>query len=116
MNFHFHFTRRSFLGAGFTTAFSLPLLHAKKKKAPWLQISLQQYSFNGMFHTKKLDPLNHFKFAVAKTGIKALEYDNGFFKDKGGGAIGIEFEEKNDSVAGVLGTQNLIENTLKKLA
>lgn len=75
-------SRRSFLGAGLATAASLPLFGAEKKKAPWLRISLQQYSFAGMFRAKTLDPLDYPKFAVEKTKIKALEYFNGFFEDK----------------------------------
>ncbi len=86
MNTSAHFTRRSFLGAGLTSTLSLPFLHAKKETSSWLEISLQQYSFNGMFKARTLDPLDYPKFAVEKTGIKALEYYNGFFEDKLGDA------------------------------
>ncbi|MDA7896253.1 sugar phosphate isomerase/epimerase, partial [bacterium] len=35
-----------------------------------------------MIRSKRLAPLDYPKFAVEKTGIKALEYFNGFFEDK----------------------------------
>jgi sugar phosphate isomerase/epimerase len=50
--------------------------------APWLKISLQQYSFNGMFKRGELDPLDYPKLAVEKCGISALEYYNGFIMEK----------------------------------
>lgn len=75
-------SRRSFLTTAIPAIFAGTLLGKEEKKTNWLQISLQQYSFNGMFRAKKLDPLNYPKFAVEKTKIKALEYYNGFFEDK----------------------------------
>ena len=75
-------SRRSFLSNIIPATLSASLLKAAENRAPWLQISLQQYSFNRMFRSKKLDPLDYPKFAVQKTKIKALEYFNGFFEEK----------------------------------
>lgn len=75
-------SRRSFLASAFSSTFVGSLFGNEEKEAQWLQISLQQYSFNGMLRSKKLAPLDYPKFAVEKTGIKALEYFNGFFEDK----------------------------------
>ena len=74
--------RRSFLATVIPAAFPSSFLGAEESNAPWLQISLQQYSFNRMFRSKKLDPLDYPKFAVEKTKINALEYFNGFFEEK----------------------------------
>jgi L-ribulose-5-phosphate 3-epimerase len=52
------------------------------ESANWLKISLQQYSFNGMFKRGELDPLDYPKLAVEKCGISALEYYNGFIMEK----------------------------------
>lgn len=79
-------SRRSFLAAVVPISFPASLLKAEQNKMPWLQISLQQYSFNRMFRSKKLDPLEYPNFAVEKTKIKALEYFNGFFEEKLGSA------------------------------
>jgi len=75
-------SRRSFLSVAIPASFSGPLLGVEEKKEPWLKISLQQYSFASMFRSKKLDPLDYPKFAIDETGIKALEYFNGFFEEK----------------------------------
>ena len=75
-------SRRSFLATTVSSTFVGSLFGAEVKRAQWLQISLQQYSFNGMIRSKRLAPLDYPKFAVEKTGIKALEYFNGFFEDK----------------------------------
>ena len=75
-------SRRAFLATAIPATFSSPLATAKEKKSPWLKISLQQYSFNRMFRSENLDPLDYPRFAVEKTKIKALEYFNGFFEDK----------------------------------
>lgn len=75
-------SRRSFLGTGIATGLSLPFLNAEEAKEPWLKISLQQYSFNRAIRSGKLKPLDYPAMAVEKTGIKALEYFNGFFEDK----------------------------------
>lgn len=75
-------SRRSFLATAIPATFAGSLIGAEEKKGPWLKISLQQYSFASMFRSKELDPLDYPKFAVDQTGIKALEYFNGFFEDK----------------------------------
>ena len=75
-------SRRSFLATVIPATFAGSLFGADEKKAPWLEISLQQYSFASMFRSKQLDPLDYPKFAIDNTGIKALEYFNGFFEDK----------------------------------
>ena len=82
MTFPSTFTRRSFLGASAAAVLSRPLFAEKDAPDPWLRISLQQYSFNRAIRAGQLDPLDYPKFAVAKTGIKALEYFNGFFENK----------------------------------
>lgn len=75
-------SRRSFLATAISATFADSLFGVEEKKTPWLRISLQQYSFASMFRSKVLDPLDYPKFAIDKTGIKALEYFNGFFEDK----------------------------------
>lgn len=67
---------------GIAAGLSLPFLSAKEDAEPWLKISLQQYSFNRQIRSGKMDPLDYPAIAVKKTGIKALEYFNGFFEDK----------------------------------
>lgn len=59
---------------------------AETNAAPWLKLSLQQYSFRSMLTGKNpsLTTLDYPQFAVEKCGIKALEYFNGFFEDKSG--------------------------------
>ena len=74
--------RRTFLRTGIATGLSMPFLSAKKETDPWLRISLQQYSFNRDIRSGKLAPLDYPDLAVKKTGIKALEYFNGFFEDQ----------------------------------
>ena len=96
-------SRRSFLSVAVPATFAGSFLQAKQKKEPWLKVSLQQYSFNGMFRAKKLDPLDYPKFAVEKTKIKALEYYNGFFEDKLGSA---EFLAGLKKRCGDLGVRN----------
>ncbi|MDA7859917.1 sugar phosphate isomerase/epimerase [bacterium] len=92
-------SRRSFLATIIPASFS----RAEGSTTPWLQISLQQYSFNRMFRSKKLDPLNYPKFAVEKTKIKALEYFNGFFEEKLGSK---EFLSELKSRCSDLGVEN----------
>ncbi|MDC0306178.1 sugar phosphate isomerase/epimerase [Akkermansiaceae bacterium] len=92
-------SRRSFLATIIPASFS----RAEGSTTPWLQISLQQYSFNRMFRSKKLDPLNYPKFAVKKTKIKALEYFNGFFEEKLGSK---EFLSELKSRCSGLGVEN----------
>ncbi len=75
-------SRRLFLATTIPATFTASLFGDEEKKTPWLQISLQQYSFASMFRSKALDPLDYPKFAIDKTGIKALEYFNGFFEEK----------------------------------
>ena len=75
-------SRRSFLATAIPATFAGSLFGAEEKETPWLRISLQQYSFASMFRSKALDPLDYPEFAIDKTGIKALEYFNGFFEDK----------------------------------
>lgn len=96
-------SRRRFLGTGLASALTLPFARAEEEKDPWLKISLQQYSFNRAFRSGELDPLDYPKFAVEKTGIKALEYFNGFFEDKLGQA---EFFADLKKRAADLGVEN----------
>ena len=96
-------SRRSFLSNIIPATLSASLLKAAENRAPWLQISLQQYSFNRMFRSKKLDPLDYPKFAVQKTKIKALEYFNGFFEEKLGSA---KFLSELKNRCGDLGVEN----------
>ena len=77
-----HPSRRSFLATALPATLAGSLFGNEDEKTPWLQISLQQYSFASLFRSKELAPLDYPKFAVEKTGIKALEYFNGFFEDQ----------------------------------
>lgn len=92
-------SRRSFLATIIPASFS----RAEERKSPWLQISLQQYSFNRMFRSRKLDPLAYPNFAIEKTKIKALEYFNGFFEEKLGSK---EFLSELKSRCNDLGIEN----------
>ncbi len=96
-------SRRSFLATAIPATFAGSLFGAEEKKIPWLQISLQQYSFASLFRSKELDPLDYPKFAIDKTGIKALEYFNGFFEDKIDSA---EFLAELKKRGGDLGVKN----------
>jgi L-ribulose-5-phosphate 3-epimerase len=61
-----------------------PLLRAASHSKPWLELAVQQYSFNRQLKAGILDLLDYPKTVVEGTGIKALEYFNGHMEDKAG--------------------------------
>lgn len=82
--------RRHFLSGAAAAAIASQLVaissNAQAATEPWLKISLQQYSFRSMLTggTPTLTTLDFPSFAVEKTGIRALEYFNGFFMERAG--------------------------------
>ncbi len=82
-------TRRSILATGAATLFAPSLLArgqtaVKQAAKPAFRISLAQWSLNRAFFGGTLDPLNFPAIAKKEFGIEAVEYVNGFFKDKAG--------------------------------
>lgn len=63
---------------------SYSLLRAASHSKPWLEIAVQQYSFNPQLKAGTLDLLDFPKTVVDGTGIKILEYFNGHMEDKAG--------------------------------
>lgn len=59
-------------------------LQAASHSKPWLELAVQQYSFNRQLRAGSLDLLDFPKTVVEGTGIKALEYFNGHMEDKVG--------------------------------
>lgn len=51
-------------------------------EADWLQLAVQQYSFNRQLRSGEMNILDFPKTVVEGTGIKALEYFNGHIEDK----------------------------------
>ena len=66
------------------TPFSTQLLQSAHHSKPWLELAVQQYSFNRQLRAGELDLLDYPKTVVDGTGIKALEYFNGHMEDKAG--------------------------------
>ncbi len=59
-------------------------LKATSHNKPWLELAVQQYSFNRQLRAGSLDLLDFPKTVVEGTGIKVLEYFNGHMEDKAG--------------------------------
>ncbi len=81
--------RRDFLAAtaAATAGFSLgnmtmPSTHAAECKDPLFKISLAEWSLHHMLQADKLKNLDFPSFSKSEFGIDAVEYVNGFFKDK----------------------------------
>lgn len=66
------------------TPLSKTWLHAASHSKPWLELAVQQYSFNRQLRAGTLDLLDFPKTVVQGTGIKVLEYFNGHMEDKAG--------------------------------
>ncbi|MDG2169097.1 MAG: TIM barrel protein [Opitutales bacterium] len=64
--------------------FSNSILQGASHSKPWLELSVQQYSFNRQLKAGTLDLLDFPKTVVEGTGIKMLEYFNGHMEDKAG--------------------------------
>jgi len=81
--------RRQFLAAGAaaTAGLSLgtmpmPSTYAAACKEPLFKISLAQWSLHRMLRAEKLKNIDFPSFTKSEFGIEAVEYVNGFFKDK----------------------------------
>src|SRR5688572_4691992 len=86
---HEALSRRDFLGAiAATAAFQslgcAPALHSAARQAPALpfRISLAEWSLHRTIRSKALDHLDFAKYTREEFGLEAVEYVNGFFKDK----------------------------------
>ena len=76
-------TSASALGAGLALgAASMPTLQASQAKEPLFKISLAQWSLHRMLREGGLKNLDFPAFTKSEFGIDAVEYVNGFFKDK----------------------------------
>lgn len=71
-------------GAASITPIRSSLFGAAHRSGPWLELAVQQYSFNQQLRKGELDLLDYPKTVVNGTGIKVLEYFNGHIEDKGG--------------------------------
>ena len=76
--------RRNFLqtSVGTIAAGTLPAFALKDKAAPLFEISLAEWSLHRMLWKKKLTNMDFPKYTKDTFGITAVEYVNGFFKDK----------------------------------
>lgn len=78
-------TRRDFIKNIGLTALGVavaPSLEVFAQKKPWFDISLAQWSLHRTLRSGSLSNLDFPKFTVDNFGISAVEYVNGFFKDK----------------------------------
>ena len=79
--------RRNFLQTsvgtvGTIAAGTLPAFALKDKATPLFEISLAEWSLHRMLWKKKLTNMDFPKYTKDTFGITAVEYVNGFFKDK----------------------------------
>src|SRR5690606_4642172 len=85
-------TRRAFVAAGSRTAGALVLagfaarpdavLGARGGREPLFRISLAEWSLHRTLRAGELDHLDFARVARVEYGLDAIEYVNGFFKDK----------------------------------
>lgn len=93
-----------------TAPLSHPWLRAASGK-PWLELAVQQYSFNRQLREGKLDLLDFPQTVVDGTGIRVLEYFNGHMEDKAGhSAYFRELRRRTDGL-GAVNTMILCRST-----
>ena len=101
------------LGAGAVATVPLhscsrqPGVGSGEDAGPWLELAVQQYSFNKQLKSGELAISDYPKTVVEGTGIKALEYFNGHMEDRAGEVAFFQDLRKRTDDLGVVNTMML---------